>query len=124
MRPIYFSFGLLFFVIGLIGAFLPVLPTTPFMLLAIWMFSKSSQRFHDWLYHHKVFGPPIQQWNSYGVIPRPAKILAILMMSASFSYIYFFREFDWWVYLIVAVFMLGVVAFLLSRPSRIENSSA
>src|SRR5690606_22037628 len=86
MRPVYFLLGWIFFSAGLIGAFVPVLPTTPFMLLALWAFSNSSKKFHQWLYQHPLFGPPLQQWHQYGVIPRYAKIIAITFMSLSLMY--------------------------------------
>ena len=86
LRAIYFSLGCLFFIVGFIGAFVPVLPTTIFMILALWMFSKSSVQFHDWLYNHKYFGPLLQQWQQYRVIPLSAKIFAISMMAVSFVF--------------------------------------
>jgi uncharacterized membrane protein YbaN (DUF454 family) len=49
------------FALGVVGLVLPVVPTTPFMLVALWAFSRSSRRFHDWLYHHRIFGPPLQR---------------------------------------------------------------
>jgi len=52
MKPLYFLLGWCFFGLGAVGTVVPGLPTTPFMLLALWAFSKSSQHFHDWLYTH------------------------------------------------------------------------
>ena len=69
MRPLLFVLGCLFFVTGFVGVFVPVLPTTPLMLLALWCFARSSNRFHDWLYTHRVFGPPLQQYRRHRVIP-------------------------------------------------------
>jgi uncharacterized membrane protein YbaN (DUF454 family) len=65
--------GWTFFGIGLVGTLLPLVPTTPFMLLALWAFSIGSERFHRWLYHHPVFGPPLQRWQRDRVIPLWAK---------------------------------------------------
>ena len=56
-RALFLVLGILFFATGVIGVFLPVLPTTPFMLLALWAFSNSSQRFHDYIWNHKRYGP-------------------------------------------------------------------
>ncbi len=75
--------GWLFVIIGAIGIFLPVLPTTPFLLISLWAFSQSSERFHDWLYNHRIFGPPLQNWTKYGVIPLRAKIIALATMAIS-----------------------------------------
>ena len=81
-----------FVALGVVGVVLPVLPTTPFMLIALWCFARSSKRFHDWLYHHRLFGPPLRKWDRYGVIPVSAKVFACTAMSASLIYIIFFRD--------------------------------
>ena len=113
--------GWCFFGLGAIGALLPGLPTTPFMLLALWAFSKSSRRFHDWLYAHPVFGPPLQQWRSHRVIPGKAKLLAVTTMALSFTYLTFFTSVDTWVKILTALVMLYGAAFILSKPSRLPE---
>ena len=90
MRPLFFILGWLLFGLGFVGAFVPVLPTTPLMLLALWCFSRSSDRFHDWLYTHKIFGPPLQQWQEHRVIPLAAKLIAVFFMAASLVYLFVF----------------------------------
>ena len=82
-RWIYFSIGWLFFGLGVVGAFLPVLPTTPLMIIALWAFSKSSERFETWLYKQRIFGPPLQRWHKYRVISAPAKMASVGAMAAS-----------------------------------------
>jgi uncharacterized membrane protein YbaN (DUF454 family) len=84
-RLAYLVLGWLFFAIGAIGAVLPVLPTTPFMILALWAFSRSSQRFHAWLYDHRLFGPGLHQWQDNRVIPRSVKLTAFTGMLASLT---------------------------------------
>ena len=118
MRLFYFITGWLFFIVGLAGVALPVLPTTPFMLLALWCFSKSSERFHQWLYHHRIFGPVLQQWDQNRVIPLPAKIMSVSMMLASFMYLVLFREPSLWVVIPVSLLMLYGLWFILTKPSR------
>ena len=76
IRLLYITLGMLFVSLGALGAILPVLPTVPFMLLALWCFANSSERLHEWLYHHKLFGPPLQRWKQYRVIPLHTKIIA------------------------------------------------
>lgn len=119
MRPLYFLLGWIFFGIGLAGAVLPGLPTTPFMLLALWAFSRSSQRFHRWLYSHKVFGPPLQQWHTDRVIPLKAKVFAIVMMVASLAWLVLFADVQAWVTGLTATVMLCGALFILSKPSRV-----
>lgn len=121
MRLLYFSAGWFFFVVGIIGVILPVLPTTPFMLLALWCFSKSSQRFHAWLYQHRFFGPALQQWEQDKVIPLPAKIMATLMMVASFSYLVFYQKLQLEILIPIGLFMLYGLWFIHTKPSKPRN---
>ena len=121
MKPLYFSLGWLFFIIGAIGVVLPVLPTTPFMLLSLWGFSKSSDKFHHWLYHHKFFGPTIQQWELHHVIPPAAKIMAIVIMTCSSIYLIFFSPIHYG-YKICSVGLMAYGAFfILTKPSYPEK---
>ncbi len=118
LRWASFLLGWLFFGIGLLGAFLPMLPTTPFMLLALWAFSASSPRFHDWLFHHRIFGPPLQAWRRERVVPRGVKAVALGSMGASLLYVALRVRPPWWALgAMVAVALAGVI-FLLSVPSR------
>ena len=122
-RHLYLLLGWAFFGLGAVGAVVPGLPTTLFMLLALWAFSKSSQRFHDWLYAHPNFGPPLQHWHTYRVIPLKAKLLSVTMMALSFTYLFFFTAIHAWVLLLIALFMLYGAAFILSKPSRVPDST-
>jgi len=109
--------GCLLFCLGFIGVFVPVLPTTPFMLLALWCFSRSSDRFHDWLYHHRVFGPPMQQWHQHRVIPVGAKAIAILFMSLSVVYLFTFSSAPTWVKALMTATVAVGFWFILSQRS-------
>lgn len=118
VRPLLFALGCLLFSLGFIGVFVPVLPTTPFMLLALWCFSRSSERFHDWLYNHKVFGPPMQQWHDHRVIPMGAKVIALVFMTASLVYLFGFSATPFWVRGLMTVTVAVGIWFILTRPSR------
>lgn len=85
MRMIWISLGLAALALGLVGVVLPLVPTTPFMILAAACFAKSSPRLHDWLVGHRIFGPAIRDWRTYRAINRRAKWLAILAMAAAFA---------------------------------------
>lgn len=85
MRAIYLISGLLALALGVAGAFLPLLPTTPFVLLAAFCFSRSSERMHDWLMNRSPFGPLIRQWQEQRSIPPKARRRALLVMAASFG---------------------------------------
>lgn len=121
MRIIFFTLGWLFFSLGLLGAFLPVLPTTPFMILALFMFAKSSERFHQWLYHHRVFGPPLQKWHEHRVIPLRAKVFSITMMSLSLTYVILFSPAPVWMVVVTALLMGYGAWFILTKPSRVPE---
>ena len=121
MRPVYFVVGWCFFGLGAAGAVLPGLPTVPFMLVALWAFSKSSQRFHDWLYSHAMFGPPLQQWRDHRVIPVKAKVLAVISMAASLVYMALIADVNPWVLAITTLVMFVGGFFILSQPSRARD---
>lgn len=121
-KAVLIVLGWIFVALGVLGVVLPVLPTTPFMLVALWCFARSSQRFHDWLYHHRMFGPPLQKWETHRVIPAPAKFIACTAMIGSLIYIIFISPAP--IYLIaVAMVIMGYGAwFILTKPSRIPEN--
>jgi len=123
MRPFYFLLGWCFFGLGAVGAVVPGLPTVPLMLVALWAFSRSSQRFHDWLYDHSLFGPPLQQWRSHRVIPPRAKLLAVVTMTISLAYMFFFTAMSDWMKALVVLFMLAAAVYILSQKSRSPEES-
>ncbi len=117
MKAFYLILGFLFFGLGAVGVVVPGLPTTVFMLLALWAFARSSDRFHAWLYHHRTFGPPLQAWHRYRVIPRRAKLLALLTMAVSLAYLLFFTHFQLWFKLVILLVMAYGAWFILTKPS-------
>lgn len=83
MRLVWTALGLLAVGLGILGLALPLLPTTPFMLLAAACFAKSSPRLHDWLVLHPRFGPAIRNWQVNRAISAKAKRMAIGAMAAA-----------------------------------------
>lgn len=81
MRIIWFICGAISLTTGIIGIFVPLLPTVVFLLIAAFCFGKSSERAHNWLINHPKLGPPIREWNEKGAINRRAKILASISMA-------------------------------------------
>lgn len=72
--------GVLFLAVGAAGVVLPLLPTTPFVLLAAWCFAKSSPRMHAWLHSSTLFGPVLRNWEESRCMPRNARRMALTMM--------------------------------------------
>lgn len=115
-RAVYLGLGWAFFGVGLIGAFLPVLPTTPFMILALGAFSKGSERLQHWLYHHRIFGPPLQRWEEHRVIPTKAKMMSLGAMTASFAYLAFVAGTSTPILVATGSIMLIGAAYILTKP--------
>jgi uncharacterized protein len=80
---VFIVIGSLFFAIGIIGVFVPVLPTTPFLLLASFFYLRSSKRMHHWLLHHRVFGTYIRSYLLYHAIPKKTKLGALFFLWAT-----------------------------------------
>lgn len=89
--------GAVSFLLGIIGIFLPIMPTTPFIILTAACWAKASPRFHRWLHQHRYFGPMIQNWENNGAVPRKAKIFAISMMSLSCIFMFWRFPEKWWI---------------------------
>lgn len=80
-KMLYMTLGFGFIVLAVLGVFLPLLPTTPFILVAAYFFSKSSDRWHQWLLSNKVFGPILHNWECSRCIPYFAKVLSFSMIA-------------------------------------------
>lgn len=117
LRPFLLAFGWLNVGLGVIGALLPVMPTTVFLLIALWAFSKSSRRFHRWLYTHPKLGPTLWDWHEHRVIPTRAKVLALSTMAASLAYVSFGLAQSWALPAGLACVLGAVALFIVTRPS-------
>ena len=84
-KYLYIYLGFIFVGLGSIGIIIPGIPTTPFILLAAWLFSKSSPKFENWLLNHKIFGPLIINWKLYRGISKNSKMYAIITVIITFS---------------------------------------
>ncbi|MDP3197121.1 YbaN family protein [Tabrizicola sp.] len=115
MRGFWLAAGGLCLGMGLLGVVLPVLPTTPFLLLAAGCFARSSPRLHGWLLGHPVFGPPIRNWEENGAISRRAKWLAVGSM-AGVLVVSMMLGLTWKVLLAQSLLIAVGSAFILTRP--------
>jgi uncharacterized membrane protein YbaN (DUF454 family) len=106
----WFAFGL-----GLIGVVLPVLPTTPFMILAAFFFAKGSPRARAWLVERTVFGPHIENWEASGAIARKAKIMALTAMCAVVA-LSIFLQLPFMVIAVQVSLILPAALYVWTRP--------
>jgi uncharacterized membrane protein YbaN (DUF454 family) len=101
--------------LGIAGVFVPILPTTPFLLVAAWAAGKGWPQFEAWLVAHPRLGPPIRRWRDHRAVPRSAKWAAVASMLLSAALL-------WWsaaslaIQLGVTLFLLAVAAWLWRRP--------
>lgn len=85
MRFFWLTIGFLCVGLAFAGIVLPLVPTVPFLLLAAFCFARSSDRFHDWLLNHRLFGPMIADWRRSGAIRRRAKWAATVSVACAFG---------------------------------------
>ena len=101
--------------LGAIGVFLPLLPTTIFLIIAAYAFARSSDRLHDWLLSNRIFGPLIKDWQDHGRIRRPAKFMALISMAVIILLSWGFGA-PTYVIILQALILIPVAGFIVSRP--------
>ncbi len=116
-RHLMLALGLVCTAVGIAGLILPLLPGTVFLLIAAWAFSRSSERLHQWLFHHPRFGRTIRDWHYYRAIPTGAKLLAVTMMSGSFIYVAFTYSDEWLITALVGATLAPVAIWIATRPN-------
>ena len=109
--------GFTFVGFGVAGVFLPLVPTTPFLLVALACFARSSPALHEWLINHRTLGPYIVDWERDRSIPLAAKFLSVIMMSASLVWLAVGTDAP-----AIAVWVTGgvlacVAAYIVTRPT-------
>jgi len=114
-RLAYLVLAWVSFATGVVGAFLPLLPTTCFMLLAVWAASRGSPRFAAWIREHPRFGPAVLAWEGERAIPRHAKWLSAVMLAASMLVLALTVSL-WWLKLSLIAGLCLVGVWIVSRP--------
>lgn len=108
--------------LAVLGVFLPLLPTTPFLLLAAACFARSSPAHYERLLAHPRFGPLIRDWRAHGTIPPRAKGLAVGLVIATFATSIAFATGETWLRVALAALGASLVVYLLRLPTRHEAS--
>lgn len=116
LRALFAIAGVLALLAGIIGIFLPVLPTTPFVLLAAACFARSSPRIYGWLLRHRLFGPMIDTWQRERAVPRRVKWIALASMACSIGLSLLLMQGQPWLQLLLAVIGLTLSAWLIRLP--------
>jgi uncharacterized membrane protein YbaN (DUF454 family) len=119
-RLFWLIIGLGALLAAFLGVVAPLIPTTPFVLLAAFAFMRSSKRLHAWIINHRLFGKLISDWHQHKAIGRPAKIAAIVSMVAVFV-ISVALQVPGWVLALQAVILGVVMWFVGSRPLPPED---
>lgn len=103
--------------LGVVTLFVPLFPTTIFLLLAVWALSQSSSPGYHWLRAHPKLGPTMREWDEHGVIAPRAKMLAISGLVSSEGAVGFFSADDWTMPAILGVVLVLVALYIATRPS-------
>lgn len=114
-RYLLITLGWLAVVLATLGVVLPLLPTTPFLLLAAWCFARSSPRFHHWLLHRSVFGRYLRHWQQHRAMPPGAKGRAILFILLTFAFSLWMVKILW-VRLLLLAILCCLLIFMIRLP--------
>ena len=114
MKFLFAFLGSVSLALGIMGVFLPVLPTTPFLLLSAALYMRSSQRLYDWLMSHKHLGAYIRNFREHKALPLRVKVVSVTMVWATLLYCAVFVAQEWWISLLFIAIALGVTIHILS----------
>ncbi len=117
LRTTLFILGWVSVLLGLIGAILPIVPTTPFLILAAYFFSKSSPRVHSWLTGLPYFGSAIMDWEMYRVIRPKAKIMSVVIIVLVFGASITFTSIHWGLKVMLVCIASMCIGFIVTRKS-------
>ncbi|MDR0506322.1 MAG: YbaN family protein [Dysgonamonadaceae bacterium] len=124
MKYLLIVLGIVSLCLGVLGIFLPVLPTTPFLLLSAALFMRSSKRLYHWLLNHKVFGQYIRSFMEDKSIPLKVKVISITVMWVTmFSIIFFVINGKLWLQLLLFAIAIGTTIHILSYKTKKIDSS-
>ena len=123
-RTAWLALGVVSLGLGAAGIVLPLLPTTPFLLLAAWAFAIGSERLHRRLLEHRRFGPAILEWRHHGRVPLKAKVLATLLLATSIGASIALALLPATLTILLVAFAAVLLAWLWSRPGSPDRGPA
>ena len=114
-RVLLITVGWLCVVLATLGVVLPLLPTTPFLLLAAWCFARSSPRFHQWLLYRSWFGSYLRHWQTHRALPKGVKPKAVALIVVTFAISIYFVPL-WWVRILLVCRMFSLLIMMWRLP--------
>ena len=117
-KIILLSIGWICVGLGFIGIFVPGLPTTIFLIVALWAFTKSSKKLRIWLLNHKKFGPFLRDWQEHRVVPVRAKILMVVLQISAVILIHYSLK-NLYITTGIAIILVFVAMYVFALPSQI-----
>ncbi len=114
MRSLFLMAGVASVALGVVGIFLPILPTVPFLILAAFCFARSNQAWEARIMNHPIYGPPIRNWRDKGAISRRGKLAATGAFAASIIFGFFTLDWPW--VLLPPVIAVMCLSWLWTRP--------
>jgi len=118
LRGLFLILGTIALILGVLGIFLPLLPTTPFILLAAACYARGSRRFYEWLLAQRTFGPIVHEWQQHRAIPYKTKVTAVVLMSLTLGASILFFVKPMWLQAVLAIMGTVLAAWLYRMPSR------
>ena len=121
LKWILITMGTIFVGIGIIGIFIPILPTTPFLLLAAACYARSSTRFYNWLINNKLIGTYIKNYREGKGVPLKVKVFTILLLWITILFSVFFILLISWIKIILIIIAIGVTIHILTIKTYIQK---
>ena len=120
-KKILLLLGFISLGLGLVGSILPLLPTTPFLLLAAYFFSKSSDKWYQWLINLPKIGVQIKSWNEHGVISKSSKFFCLISIIGVITWLTIYTNYNQIIKIIIPMTLIPLLAFIMTRPSAKKN---
>lgn len=123
LKTAYIIFGFISLALGIIGIFLPIMPTTPFILLSAFCFSRGSEKIYNWFISNKYFGRIVKDWEENRVIKLKVKIFVSVTLPFSLIYPLFFKDLSLPLRTLIVIVAISVLTFIWTRPSAVASSN-